>query len=149
MLKLSSRVQYAARAVYYLAAKYGGGVVSLHQISSDEKISVKFLENIMRQLVKAGILISKNGKNGGFALARPPAEITMNEVVAATEGALVSAGKVRNVEKCRKCAVCEIRNSWKSLGKVVTEHLESINFQDMIDRLKKGLEEEAGENLTI
>ena len=140
-LKLSSRVRYAARAVYYLTMEYGHGAIALHKISDDQNISIKYLENIMRLLTTAGLVRSEKGKNGGFALARPPAEITLNDVMEATEGRFAPAMCIKSPESCDKFDACGVSEAWHSLGKIVTDHLKSVNFQDMMDRQKKRREE--------
>lgn len=140
-MKISTRVQYAARAVFYLAAEYGKGPVALHKIAAEQGISFKYLEHIMRNLLTAGIIKSEKGKNGGFVIARRPSEITMNDIVAATDGEFCPVSCIEEPESCSRYNTCGVSSVWKSLGKVVSEHLKSVNFQDMIDNKAKRLEE--------
>jgi len=138
-------VQYAARAVYYLAVEYGNGAIALHKISDDQQISIKYLENIMRLLTTAGLVKSEKGKNGGFALTRPPVEITLNDVLVATEGKFAPVMCIKDPESCGQHDACGVSDAWRSLGKTVTDHLKSVNFQDMMERQNKRREEGAAE----
>lgn len=140
-MKILTRVQYAARAVFYLAGEYGKGSIALHKISTDQGISIKYLEHIMRNLLTAGIVKSEKGKNGGFVIARHPSEITMNDIVAATDGEFCLVMCMDDPESCSRYNTCGVSKAWLSLGKVITGHLKSINFQDMIDNHAKRLEQ--------
>jgi Rrf2 family protein len=131
-MRITTRARYAARAVLYLAQEYGNGPIALHRISEDQEISVKYLENIMRTLVTAGIIKSEKGKNGGFVLSRPPAEITMKDVVEATEGQLAIVFCANEPDACKRSGLCTMRDVWCSLGEKITGHLKSYNFQDMM-----------------
>jgi Rrf2 family protein len=136
-LKITTRVRYAARAVLYLSEKYGEGPVALHRISDDQEISIKYLENIMRALLTAGIVRSDKGKNGGFTLARHPKDVTMSDVVEATEGSISLVFCVKEPENCKRADECSMREIWCSLGEKINEHLKSFNFQDMINTHKE------------
>jgi Rrf2 family transcriptional regulator, cysteine metabolism repressor len=136
-MKITTRARYAARAVLYLSIKYGDGPIALHTICEDQEISIKYLENIMRSLLTAGIVKSEKGKNGGFALTRPPKDISMGDVVQATEGELATVFCVKEAGLCRRSPGCSMRDVWCSLGEKITEYLKSVNFQDMIERQRE------------
>jgi Rrf2 family protein len=83
-MRISKKAGYALRALAVMARK--GGSSSIHDISVREKIPVKFLEQILLSLRHAGLLNSKRGVGGGYALARSPAEISVLDVIQALDG---------------------------------------------------------------
>jgi Rrf2 family protein len=89
-VRLSAKADYALRAVAELAAAGSERPVKGEQIASAQEIPPKFLENIMLELRHAGLVRSQRGVEGGYWLARPPAEITLAEVIRAVEGPLAS-----------------------------------------------------------
>ncbi|OIP40179.1 MAG: hypothetical protein AUK47_08920 [Deltaproteobacteria bacterium CG2_30_63_29] len=86
MFKLSARAIYAATAVLVLARQGGEGLVQAQKISADHQIPPKYLEQILAALARGGIVRSARGAGGGYALARPATEITLEAVIIAVEG---------------------------------------------------------------
>ncbi|MFZ1327981.1 MAG: Rrf2 family transcriptional regulator, partial [Chitinophagaceae bacterium] len=78
---LSKKSQYAFNALVYLATKYKEGPVLISEISKKKKIPLKFLENILLELKKAGMLDSKKGKGGGYFLKKDPSKIKVANVI--------------------------------------------------------------------
>jgi Rrf2 family protein len=83
-MRISKKAGYALRALGVMARR--GGSSSIHELSERERIPVKFLEQILLSLRHAGLLSSKRGVGGGYTLARPPAEISLLEVIQALDG---------------------------------------------------------------
>ncbi|HLG39896.1 MAG TPA: Rrf2 family transcriptional regulator, partial [Chitinophagaceae bacterium] len=83
---LSKKSQYAFKALAYLTEKYNQGPVLISEISTTKKVPLKFLENILLELKKAGILESKKGKGGGYFLKKNPSEIKVATVVRIVNG---------------------------------------------------------------
>ena len=110
---LSMKTQYAFKALMYLAQKRMDGPVLIAEISQNKKIPLKFLENILLELKKEGILDSKKGKGGGYFLAKPPGEILLANVMRLIDGpiALLPCVSLHFYEKCKNCdeAVCGLR----------------------------------------
>ncbi|HVM89647.1 MAG TPA: Rrf2 family transcriptional regulator [Puia sp.] len=102
---LSKKTQYAFQALMYLAQKKENEPVLIAEISKKKKIPLKFLENILLELKKAGILDSKKGKGGGYYFARPPKDIQLATVMRLLDGpiSLVSCVSLYFYEKCRNC----------------------------------------------
>jgi Rrf2 family protein len=130
-VKFSTRGRYAIRASMCLASKYGQGPVSLKKISENQGISAKYLENIMRLLVNAGIAYSTKGKNGGFILSRDPGSIKVGEILKVTEGSLMPVACVETCDVCKKSELCASRDMWTGLGRAVTDYLNSVTIGDM------------------
>jgi Rrf2 family protein len=91
-LKISSRGLYALKALTHLAEAYDRGLVRIHEIAEEEEIPEKFLEGILVTLKNARIVTSRRGREGGYRLRRPPAEIQLGEVVRIVDGPLAPFG---------------------------------------------------------
>jgi len=87
-MKLSKKGIYALRVLRYLALRPGDVPHSVKQIAAAEDIPEKYLEQVVAPLRKRGILISHQGKDGGYQLRRPPEEITLGDIVRAVDGPL-------------------------------------------------------------
>lgn len=91
-MKVSRRGLYALEALVHLAAAHERGLVKIHEIAQAESIPVKFLEGILVTLKNARIVASERGREGGYRLRRPPAEIMVGEVVRVVDGPLAPFG---------------------------------------------------------
>jgi len=102
---LSKKSQYAFKALMYLAQNNDKGPVLIAEISRKKKIPLKFLENILLELKKAGILESKKGKGGGYYFAVNPSEVPMAKVMRLLDGpiALLPCVSLNFYEKCKNC----------------------------------------------
>jgi Rrf2 family protein len=102
---LSKKTQYALKALIYLAEHSKDGPSLIADISETKKIPLKFLENILLELRKAGLLESKKGKGGGYYFAVPPKDIPLSKVIRLLEGpiALLSCVSLNFYEKCKNC----------------------------------------------
>ena len=85
---LSSRGKYATRALLDLSLHENEGPVQIHDIAERQNIPVKYLEQILLQLKRAGFVVSRKGPGGGYSLASPPSKITLGAVVRAMDGPL-------------------------------------------------------------
>jgi len=122
---ISNKCQYALKAVLELAKRERQGCVPISEIAKARDIPARFLEAILRQLKQAGITESVRGKDGGYKLARPAAEITMGEIVTLLEGPLTK--RARSNESDVFNAV------WEEAEARVDEILQGITF----DQLRK------------
>ena len=91
-MKISHRGLYALKALLHLAEAHEGGLVKIHDVAEDEAIPVKFLEGILVTLKNARLVTSERGREGGYRLRRPPAEIQVGEVVRIMDGPLAPLG---------------------------------------------------------
>ena len=111
---ITKRTKYALKAVLFLATKSPGKLVQIADIAQSESIPRKFLEQILLDLRRAGILESRMGKRGGYALVRSPEQITFGDVMRLSEGSLapvkcVSHSAYEPCMDCRDEASCPIR----------------------------------------
>ncbi len=88
MITISSKSRYGLKALLELAPYYQGGAVSLKEISERQNISRQYLEQIFNQLVKAGLVRSIRGKNGGYVLAKSPEETYASDIIFLLEGGI-------------------------------------------------------------
>ena len=93
-MKLSKRGEYGIRALCHLAVRHDRGVIHIASIAEHESLPSKFLEGILLQLKRASIVKSRRGVEGGYALARPPQEIMLGEVIRVLDGPLAPLGNV-------------------------------------------------------
>src|SRR5580765_2016751 len=102
---LSKKSQYAFQALMYLADKSKEQPVLIAEISKKKKIPLKFLENILLELKKAGVLESKKGKGGGYYFAVPPGDVPMAKVIRLLDGpiALLPCVSLNFYERCKNC----------------------------------------------
>lgn len=94
MLRLSSKTRYAVRAVFDVAF-HAPAPSQAREVADRQRIPLRFLEQILSDLKRAGILSSKRGPRGGFVLARPPANVTLGDVVRAVEGPIAGVAPRR------------------------------------------------------
>lgn len=102
---LSKKTQYALKALTYMAERKKEGPVLIAEISKKKKIPLKFLENILLELKKAGLLESKKGKGGGYFFKVDPKDIPLAQVMRLIEGpiALLPCVSLNFYEKCKDC----------------------------------------------
>jgi len=102
---LSKKSQYAFKALTYLTERYEKGPVLISEIAKKKRIPLKFLENILLELKKAGILGSKKGKGGGYFLAKNPAKVKVATVIRLVNGpiAMLPCVSLYFYERCKNC----------------------------------------------
>jgi Rrf2 family protein len=102
---LSKKTQYALQALSYMAGKNTDAPILIAEIADQKKIPLKFLENILLSLKKAGFLESKKGKHGGYLFATAPDKIKLSSIFRAIEGpiALLPCVSLNFYKKCETC----------------------------------------------
>jgi Rrf2 family protein len=102
---LSKKTQYALQALSYMAGKNTDAPILIAEIADQKKIPLKFLENILLALKKAGFLESKKGKHGGYLFATPPEKIKLSAIFRTIEGpiALLPCVSLNFYKKCDSC----------------------------------------------
>jgi Rrf2 family protein len=132
---LAQRTRYALRSLLYLAEAQGGVPIQLARIAETQRVPPKYLELILLDLKKAGIVSSTRGPKGGYRLARPAAEISFGEIVRVMEGpiALVSCASVNFYAPCGDCkdeAACAIRKAFAIVRDQTASFLEGVALSD-------------------
>jgi Rrf2 family protein len=131
-MKLSTKSRYGTRLMLDLARHYGDGFVQLKHVAAREDISLKYLEQIMIPLKKAGLVESVRGAGGGYRLAKPPEEISVGQIVALLEGGagLIDCGAKPG--SCQRSEQCATRNLWVETAQVMYEKLNRTTLLDLI-----------------
>ena len=133
---LSKKTRYAFRALSYLAENYGKGPVLISNISSEKKIPLKFLENILNELKKADLLESKKGKGGGYSLRVSPRNISLATVIRVINGpiALLPCVSLNFYEKCADCNEenCGLRKMMTITRDATLKILEKKTLNDIV-----------------
>jgi Rrf2 family protein len=130
---IAQKTRYALRSLLFLAEEQEGAPVQLSRIAETQRVPPKYLELIMLDLKKAGLVKSARGPKGGYRLARASNEISFGEVVRTMEGpiALVSCASVNFYAPCGDCqdeATCAIRRAFAILRDQSTSVLDSISL---------------------
>jgi Rrf2 family protein len=139
-MKLSTRGEYALRALLVLGLNYGPDVVRIQTISEQQNIPKRFLEQILNDMKELGVLESKRGLAGGYRLRRPPEQITLAEVIRFLEGPLAPVSCVSQTayERC-SCpdeARCGIRSVMKEVREAIAKVLEKVTVAQLCDRAR-------------
>lgn len=133
---LSKKTQYALKAVSYLAGKYQEGAVQIVEIAANKKIPLKFLESILLELKKAGILDSKKGKGGGYFFDKDPATISVAKVVRTIDGpiSMVPCVSLYFYERCEDCDQqnCHINTVFAEARDATLKVLENRSIKDIM-----------------
>ena len=128
---VSTKGRYALRVMIDLAVNDKGDYVSLKDISNRQEVSLKYLEQIMAMLNKAGYVKSTRGNNGGYRLAKSPEEYKVGDILRKTEGDLAPIACV-NGEECGKRENCKTFKFWQGLDNVINEYVDSKTLADLI-----------------
>ena len=133
-MKLSTKARYGTRAMAELGAAYPKGTLSARKVGERLYVSVKYLEQIMSALKAAGLIKAVRGVNGGYALARPPSEITLLEVFRVLEGTPIFVECLQGDEQCPIESTCPTREVWREMNASMEAILEGETVQDLVDR---------------
>jgi len=139
------KAKYGLRALAALAKEHGNGPILISDIASTESIPHKFLELILLDLKRKGILQSKRGKGGGYALSRPPSRISVGEVIRALDGPLallpcVSQTAYQRCDECVDEVTCGIRHVMKEVRDATATILDGTTLEDLLTRGTRTLE---------
>lgn len=133
-MQLSTKARYAVRAMVELAIHYGQGQLQLKEISKNQGISEKYLDQLLSPLRAKGYVYTLKGSQGGYCLARPPEEITIYQIISIVEGSLAPAPCIDNPKTCPRVDICATRDVWMGLKDRLIEELESINLAMLAQR---------------
>jgi Rrf2 family protein len=134
---LSKKTRYAIVSLINLSKKYDKGQVQISDIAKEEKIPQRFLESILLELKKMGILGSKLGKMGGYFLLKPPAEINLLEIINHFEGSVamlycVSDKMYQPCEFCKNENNCYLKNVFREIYLYNSKKLKETTFDKLI-----------------
>jgi Rrf2 family protein len=134
---LTQRSKYALRAMLMLAAQKPGELILVADIAEKRKVPKKFLELILLDLKKRGLLFAQRGKNGGYRLAKPASKITFGEIVRIMDGPLapLACASLTSYQRCIDCEdekTCAIRRTMRGVRDATAEILDNTSLADAL-----------------
>ena len=138
-MRLSTKSRYGVRALFDIAYHSVGLPTQIKDISRRQQISPRYLEQIFQKLKKADILGSKRGPNGGYFLIKDPSDITLGDIVRATEGPFELVFCISDNPKklCPQKDKCVATDMWKEMSFKIEDFFNSITILDLCSRAKE------------
>ena len=141
---ISTKGRYALRVMIDLVEHQSEGYIPLKEIAERQEISEKYLESIIKILVKAKMLDGLRGKGGGYKLTKAPEQYTAGAILRLTEESLAPVACLEDgAAPCTRAAECRTLPMWQGLDKVINEYLDSILLSDLVQP------DSAGDNYVI
>jgi Rrf2 family protein len=135
LMNVGRRVDYAVRALSYLAGQPIGAKVSRADIEKSQDIPSFYLSKIMKDLVAGGLVQSHIGSKGGFTLAKKAGAITIKDIYETVERPLVLMECLeQGASYCSFCAVCTQKSVWEEAQSVLANFLAGVSIADIADR---------------
>jgi Rrf2 family protein len=131
LMQVPRRVDYGLRAVIYLSVQDPERCCSITEIAKQQGVPKKFLEKIIQDLIRSGLIKSKRGACGGYTLARSADEISFYEVIEALEGPIAVNACMDEHMSCDQLPRCSMLNVWSEVQRKVTEVLTSTTIADL------------------
>jgi Rrf2 family protein len=142
---ITRATEYSIRAVLHLASKYPAEVVSKQEICDAEGVTPAFLTKILQPLIRSGLVRSKRGVAGGFALARDPGRLTLLDVMQAVDEPLTLNMCLLEGHQCERECCCPIHRLWSE----ARESIEGVfSRKSLSDLVEERIELERGEDCT-
>ncbi len=132
-MKLSTKGKYAVYAMHYLALKNGEGPQAL-KVIAEMGVPEQYLEQLLGNLRRAGLVKTVRGAQGGYELARTPKEITVGDIIEATEGPISLSECLSEQSPCTKSGTCAARYVWEKITTSINDILQGITLQDMLEQ---------------
>lgn len=133
-MKISTKGRYALRIMIDLARHDEGSYIRLKDIAERRNITLKYMEQIMPLLTKAGYVRSYRGNNGGYMLARKPEEYTVGDILRTTEGSMAPIACIEDrPNRCPRCEECTTLPFWEGLWKVINEYTDRYTLADLME----------------
>lgn len=131
-MKISARGRYALRLMVDLARHDTGEYISLRDVSERQNISLKYLEQIVGALNKAGFLRSVRGPQGGYRLSRRPEEYTAGEILRLMEGSLAPVACLEDKpNRCPRYGECSTIHFWEGFYSRIEEYVDSKTLREL------------------
>ena len=132
-MEVTRRTDYAIRLLLELA-RNGGGPLSVRELAERQGVPYAFARGIQRELVHADLVVSRRGAQGGIALARPAAEITLFDIATATQGDVSCSVCSRDPKWCDRMSGCEVHEVWREVDSIVGEYLATKSLAGLLEK---------------
>ena len=130
---ISTRGRYALRVLIDIAEHQSDGCLPLKEVAERQEISEKYLETILKGLVKEGVLIGVRGKGGGYRLSRAPDQFSVRAILQMTEDSLAPVACLEaGSEPCVRAADCRTIGLWHGLNQVICDYLDRYTLADLM-----------------
>ena len=133
-MKISTKGRYALRLMLDLAIQPGDSAVPLRDVAERQEISDKYLEQIVTQLARGGLVRSVRGAGGGYLLTRTPEEYTVGEILRQLEGNLAPVSCVSGGSCCGRADRCVTLEVWQQIQDAVDSVVDNITLADLVRR---------------
>ena len=134
-MKISTKGRYALRMMLDLALHYTGEYIPLKEIAARQDISEKYLEQLITQLNRVGLLKSTRGSQGGYMLSMDPSKITVGKILRVMEGNLSLVDCIAYGENtCPRAEICVTVEVWQKIQKAVSDVIDNITLEDLVNR---------------
>ena len=138
---ISTKGRYALRVLIDLAEHQSDAFLSLRGIAQRQEISEKYLESIIKLLVKAKLLNGLRGKGGGYQLTKSPEQYTVGSILRMTEDSMAPVSCLESgADACPRAAECRTLSLWQGLGKVINDYLDNITVADLMHSNSDGFD---------
>ena len=130
---ISTKGRYALRVMIDLAEHQSEDFIPLKVIAERQEISEKYLESIIKLLVKAKLLNGLRGKGGGYQLTRAPEQYTVGSILRLTEESLAPVACLEDgADSCPRMASCRTLPLWQGLNTVINDYLDNVTLADLV-----------------
>jgi Rrf2 family protein len=138
-MKISTKGRYALRSMLDLSMQDSSALIPLKDIAKRQEITLKYMEQIITPLSKAGYVTSLRGSSGGYRLAKNPSEYTVGDILRVMEGPLSPVACLENeANECPRAEFCPTLPFWKGLAKVINDYVDGVTLEDLRDRYLAG-----------
>lgn len=132
---ISTKGRYALRVMVDLAEHREEGYIPLKAVAQRQDISEKYLEAIIKLLVRAGLLSGLRGKGGGYRMTKSPDMYTVGSIIRLTEGSLAPVACLEGSSNtCARMSECRTLSMWQELDRLVNEYLDGITIADLMNK---------------
>ena len=130
---VSTKGRYAVRVMLDLAENYGKGYVPMKEVAARQELSLKYLEQIMPLLKKAGAVEGVHGKGGGYRLVKEPAEYRIGDILRVAEGSIAPVACLECGEVlCERAGNCKTLPMWNKFYTMANEYFDGITLEDLM-----------------
>ena len=133
-MRFSTKTRYGMRAMVEIAKTEPSKGIFQKDISKNQKISIKYLDQIIQSLKVAGLIINIKGKKSGYRLTRPASEITMLQIHSAFEPEIAVIECLSVHVSCEMEQICHTYPFWDGLNKVINDYFTNATLQDLVNK---------------
>lgn len=137
-MTVSTKASYAVRVACALAAMPPSGYVPVHRLATESDVPYEFARSVCCQMARTGLLDSKRGARGGVRLARPAAEVSVQDVIRSIDDSARFAQCLTSIYPCPRLEVCPIHLFWQEIDGIVASSLETKTLEDLVGKVPTG-----------